>query len=333
VCQQAIQLAEGQVEFVRWGVVDVYSAMSDLYREMNNFEAAEEYLSKARVLGEKSQVPRWRYRWCLAQARLKESQGDLDDALNLLDEAEANYRRGPMPDVRPTATLKARIWIKQNRLSEALGWVKEQNLSSEDELSFLREFDHITLARVLLAQYKKDQENEAIHDAISLLERLSKEAENGNRMGSMIEIRILLALAYEAHNEIPGAIESLEYALSLAEPDGFIRIFVDEGASMAHLLSEAKVRGVMPEFLGKLLDVFGKAENKTPSNQNVIEPLSDREMEILTLIAKGLKNKEVAEKMVISLNTVLYHTKNIYNKLGVNKRTQAILKAQELNLL
>ena len=80
--------------------------MGDLYREVNDFEAAEEYLLQARVLGEKSQVPRWRYRWCLAQARLKESQWDLDDAFNLLAEAEANYRRGPMPDVRPVSTLK-----------------------------------------------------------------------------------------------------------------------------------------------------------------------------------------------------------------------------------
>ena len=108
MCQQALQLAEGKADFVRWGVVDVYSAMGDLHREMNDFESAEEYLSKARTLGEKSQVPRWRYRWCLAQARLKESQGDLDAAFNLLEEADANYRRGPMPDVRPTATLKTR---------------------------------------------------------------------------------------------------------------------------------------------------------------------------------------------------------------------------------
>lgn len=332
-CQQAIQLAEGQPDFVRWGVVDVYSAMGDLYRELNDFDAAEEYLLKARVLGEKSQVPRWRYRWCLAQTRLKESQGDLDAAFNLLDEAEANYRRGPMPDVRPTVSLKARIWIKQNKLNEALAWVKEHGLSPEDELSFLREFDHITLARVLLVQYKKDQQNEFIRDAIRLLERLLKEAETGNRMGSVIELRILQALVYEAQGDISRAIEPFEHALKLAEPEGYIRIFVDEGASMTRLLSEAKARGIIPEYVGKLLDAFGETERKTPTNQPLIEPLSEREREILALIANGLKNKEIAEQMVISLNTVLYHTKNIYNKLGVNRRTQAILKAQELNLL
>lgn len=333
VCQQALQLAEGQADFVLWGIVDVYSAMGDLYRELNDFKATEEYLLKARGLGEKSQVPRWRYRWCLAQARLKESQGDLDAAFNLLEEAEANYRRGPMPDVRPTATLKTRILIKQNKLSEALGWAKGLDLTPSDDLGFLREFDHITIVRVLIAQYKKEQKNECFNDATRLLKRLLGEAETGGRMGSVIEIRILQALLYEAQGDAPPALESLEFALKLAEPEGYIRIFVDEGEAMVRLLSEAKAQGIMPEYVGKLLDAVGETEHKTPTKQTLIEPLSEREREILSLIANGLKNKEIAEQMVISLNTVLYHTKNIYNKLGVNKRTQAILKAQELNLL
>ena len=304
-----------------------------MYRETNDLVASEDQLLKGRELGEKSQVPRWRYRWCLAQARLKESQGDLDTAFNLLDEAEANYRRGPMPNVRPTATMKTRIWIKQNKLSEALAWAKEQGLSPDDDLSFLREFDHITLARVLIAQYQNEQKDEIFHDISNLLDRLLKAAEAGGRIGSVIEIRILQALLYEAQGNIPCAIKSLDYALQLAGPEGYIRIFVDEGAPMARLLAEANARGVKPEYAGKLLDAFGETERKILTHQSLIEPLSEREREILSLIANGLKNKEIAEQMVISLNTVLYHTKNIYNKLGVNKRTQAILKAQELNLL
>ncbi len=333
VCLQALQLAEGQPHFVRWGMADVYSALSDLYRETDDIKAAEDSLLVGREFGEKSSVPRWRYRWCLAHARLKESQGDLDAAFNLLEEAEANYRRGPMPDVRPTASLTTRIWIKQNKLSEALDWVRRQKISPEDELCFLREFDHITLARVLLAQFKNEQKDEALQDALSLLTRLLKEAEAGGRMGSVIEIRILEALAYEAQGDLPCAIEALEHALKLAEPEGYVRIFADEGTSMARLLSEANAQGLMPEYVGKLLTAFGETERKTPPNQPLVEPLSEREREILSLIANGLKNKEIAERMVISLNTVLYHTKNIYNKLGVNKRTQAVLKAQELNLL
>jgi LuxR family maltose regulon positive regulatory protein len=160
-----------------------------------------------------------------------------------------------------------------------------------------------------------------------------KEAENGNRMGSVIEIRILQALLYETQGDISCALEPLEHALRLAEPEGYVRIFADEGAPMVRLLSEAKAQGITPEYVGKLLDAFGETEYKMPMNQPLIEPLSEREQEILSLIANGLKNKEIAEQMVISLNTVLYHTKNIYNKLGVNKRTQAVLKAQELRLL
>jgi LuxR family maltose regulon positive regulatory protein len=152
-------------------------------------------------------------------------------------------------------------------------------------------------------------------------------------MGNVIEIRILMALLHEAQGDIPCALESLEFALRLAEPEGFVRIFVDEGTSMARLLSETNARGIMSKYVGKLLDALGETEHKISMDQLLVDPLSEREQEILALIATGLKNKEIAEQMVISLNTVLYHTKNIYNKLGVNKRTQAVLKAQELNLL
>lgn len=335
ICQQALKLAEGQADYVRWGMADVYSALAELYREMNDLEAAEENLSKGREFGERSQVPRWRYRWCLAQARLKDTQGRLDEALNLLEEAEENYRRGPMPDVRPVPALKARIWVRQGRLAEALDWVKGLGISPEDDLCFLREFDHITLARVLMAQYRQENINEFILSAISLLERLLKEAENGGRLGSVIEIRILQALAYEAQNDISAASESLDQALKLAEPEGYVRIFADEGAPMVRLLTEANSQGILLEYTRKLLDASkaGEAKGDSTASQLLIDPLSERELEILSLIANGLKNKEIAEQMVISLNTVLYHTKNIYNKLGVNKRTQAVLKARELNLL
>lgn len=330
VCQQALQLAEGEPDFVRWGMVDVYSSLSELYREMNDFEAAQYHLATGEEFGKKSQVPRWRYRWCLAQARLQESQGNYDEALNLLDEAEANYRRGPMPDVRPVSTLKTRIAIKQNKLNKAMDWVKEQGISSDDDLFFLREFDHITLARVLLAEYRQNPTDKLFRSTIGLLERLLKMAESGSRMGNVIEIRILQALLYEAQNDIPRALEFLEHTLKHAELEEYIRIFVDEGTPMLHLLSKVNIQ---KPYVNVLLEAFDEIESNPSSDQSLIDPLSDREQEILALIANGLKNKEIAEQMVISLNTVLYHTKNIYNKLGVNKRTQAVLKAQELKLL
>ena len=126
------------------------------------------------------------------------SMGDLDGALDLLDEAERVYVRTPVPEVRPIAAMKARVWVKQGRLTEALDWARERGLSVDDDLSYLREFEHITLARVLIAQYKRDRIDDSIHEAMGLLERLLEAAEEGGRTGSVIEILVLQALAHEA---------------------------------------------------------------------------------------------------------------------------------------
>ncbi len=161
----------------------------------------------------------------------------------------------------------------------------------------------------------------------------------------MIEILLLQALAYEAQGDFQSAFVPLERALRLAEPEGYVRIFVDEGLPMVRLLGETAVSKTMPHYTNKLLTAL-KAEGHTLTNipdpplvdpplvdPPLVDPLSKRELEILILIAAGLKNKEIAEQLVISLNTVLYHIKNIYSKLGVNKRTLAIAKAKEINLI
>ena len=181
-------------------------------------------------------LPQNPYRWCVAMARIREAQGDLDAALDLLHEAERLYMSDLSPNVRPIPALITRIWVAQGRLEEALDWAREQGLSAEDTLSYLREYEHITLVRVLLASYEHDRTDGSIREAIGLLERLRKAAEEGGRMGSAIEILVLQALAHQALGEIPAALMLLQQALTLAEPGGFVRIFVDEGQSMAHLL-------------------------------------------------------------------------------------------------
>ena len=145
--------------------------------------------------------------------------------------------------VRPIEALKTRLWIRQGRLSEALGWVREQNLSPNDDLSFLHEFEHITLARVLIAQYRNEQTDRSVYDAIGLLERLLKSAEEGSRIGSVIEILVLQALAYEAQGNTPSALKSLERALTLAEPEGYVRIFVDEGIPISATIVRNRFSG------------------------------------------------------------------------------------------
>ncbi|MFC2081240.1 helix-turn-helix transcriptional regulator, partial [Bacteroidota bacterium] len=235
---------------------DLYRGISELQYERGDLKAAGEYLQRSKKLSEQITSTDGQYRLYLAQARLEESQGDLDNTFGLLEKAEGLYIRNPLPDLRPVAALKTRVWIKQGKLTEALGWARERDLSVDNDLSYIHEFDHLTLARVHIAQYNRDGEDRTIHEAIGLLERLLKAAEEGERMGSLIDILVLQALAHKAQDDIPPALVSLERALTLAEPEGYVRIFVDEGTPMAQLLSEAAAHGIMPDYTGRLLAAF-----------------------------------------------------------------------------
>ncbi|MFQ5814387.1 MAG: LuxR C-terminal-related transcriptional regulator, partial [Anaerolineae bacterium] len=331
--QQSLQLAAERGEPVLRGTADLHVGMGELHRERDDLEAATQHLLRSKGLGERAALPEHRYRWSVAMARIHEAQGDLDGALDLLDEAERLYMRSAVPNVRPVAALKTRMWVAQGRLAEALVWVREQGLSVEDDLSCLREFEHITLARVLLARHKSDREERSFHGAMGLLERLLKAAEEGGRTGSVIEILVLQALAHEAEGDIPLALVPLERALTLAEPEGYVRIFVDEGPPMAALLREAAKHGIAPNYAIQLLTAFGKAEGRRPVTQLLIEPLSERELEVLRLLETELNGPEIARELMVSLNTMRTHTKNIYSKLGVHNRRAAVRRAGELDLL
>jgi LuxR family maltose regulon positive regulatory protein len=272
-------------------------------------------------------------------ARTRQAQGDLDSALQLLEEAERVYDGNFSPNVRPIATRKVRMWLSQGRLCEALNWVREQGLSVENELSYLREFDHITLAGVLIARYKTDRAEGDLHAALGLLARLLQAAEEGGRNGSMIEILILQSLAYQAQGDQPRALNSLERALTLAEPEGYVRIFVDEGEAMRLLLEKQSHNRDHPlsDYADKLLAAFAQPVAAPKSaiihqKSDMIEPLSERELEVLKLLRSELSGPEIAQQLIVSLNTLRTHTKNIFNKLGVNNRRAAVRRAEELGL-
>jgi len=177
--ERALQLATEQGDPVMRGTADMYVGMSELHRERDDLHAATQHLLRSKEQGEHTGFPQNPYRWRVAMARILEAQGDLDGALDLLHEAERLYVSDFFPNVRPIAALKARMWVAQGRLGEALGWAREQGLSAHDDLGYLREFEHSTLARVLLARYKSDREEHSIHEAIGLLERLLQAAEEG----------------------------------------------------------------------------------------------------------------------------------------------------------
>ncbi|MDQ4083135.1 MAG: LuxR C-terminal-related transcriptional regulator [Actinomycetota bacterium] len=339
IYERALQLAESPGGPTPPGTADLYVGMSELRCEHGDLEAASQYLLRSKELGEYGGISEYRYRWYVAKARIEEARGNLDNALDLLDEAERLYIRSPDPYVRPIAALKARVRVRQGRLAEALGWAHERGLSAHDDLSYLREFEHITLARALIARYDSDRTDRYIHEALGLLERLLGAAQEGGRTGSVIEVLLLQALAHQARGDAPSALAPLERALTLAEPEGYVRIFVDEGAQMARLLSEAAARGITPDYTGRLLAAFDAGEQESrdephqPPAQPLAEPLSQRELEVLQLIAQGLSNREISERLFLALDTVKGHNRRIFGKLSVQRRTEAVAKAKSLNIL
>ena len=302
--EQLLQFVVDQGEPMPPDTADLYRGLGELYRERGDLEAAAQYLLKSKELCEQAELLYRQRRLCVTQARLKQTQGDLDGALDLLNEAERLYVRTPLPDVRPISALKARIWVTQGRLVEALAWARERSLSVDDELSYLREFEHITLARVLIARYKNDPVDGSIHEAMGLLERLLHAAEAGGRVGSIVEILMLQALAHEAQGNIPPALLSLERALTLAEPEGYVRLFVDEGEAM-RLLIEKQSRNrdhPLSGYVDKLLAAFTQPA-ATPKSaiihqkSDMIEPLSERELEVLKLLRSELSGPEIAREL------------------------------------
>jgi LuxR family maltose regulon positive regulatory protein len=321
------------------GAANMHVGMSTLYREYNDLKTATQHLLTSQALGEHAGLPQSPYRWCVAMARIREAQGDLDETHDLLDKAERLYEANFSPNVHPIATRKIRVWVAQGRLGEALAWARERGLSIDNELSYLHEFDAITLARVLIARYKTDRVEGDLHSALALLARLLKAAEERRGKGSVIEILVLQAMAYHAQGDSPAALLSLQHALALAEPEGYVRMFLDEGSSMLQLLREAATREIMPDYTGKLLAAFEVEKRKSadksplPPTQPLIESLSQRELEILHLIAQGLSNREIAERLFLALDTIKGHNRIIFDKLQVQSRTEAVARAHELGLL
>jgi LuxR family transcriptional regulator, maltose regulon positive regulatory protein len=331
--EQALQRAAPQRGGpVLRGTADMYVGMSEIHRERDDLPAATQQLLRSQDLGEHNGLPQNRYRWRVAMARIREAEGDLGGALDLLDEAERLYVGDFFPNVRPVPALRARVRVAQGNWGEALGWAREQGLSVDDDLSYLREFEHITLARVLLARYTAERAERSIHEAARFLERLLRAAEEGQRTGCVIEILVLQALARQARDDIPAALAPLQRALTLAEPEGYVRIFVDEGTPMASLLRAAAKQGIARNYVRRLLAAVNTTEGSTPGGQGLIEPLSERELDVLRLLGTDLGGPEIARELIVSLNTVRTHTKNIYAKLGVNNRRAAVRRAKELDL-
>lgn len=248
----------------------------------------------------------------------------------LLDEAGRVYVKNPVPILQLVEAHRARVYLKQGRLDKAQAWVQARNISTEDAARFLDEYDQLTLARVRLAEG-------AFAGVDDLLGRLLTLAEAQQRTGSVIEILVVQALVHQAQGNRPQALATLRRALSLAEPEGYMRIFVDEGPPMVELLTQMQDAGRrMQAYIRKLLAASGheyKLQPAARSPQPLAEPLSERELEVLRLIAQGLSNRAISARLCLALNTVKGHNQRIFGKLQVQSRTEAIVRARELGLL
>jgi len=237
------------------------------------------------------------------------------------------------------ATQQARLALARGRVAEVVRWVQRMEAALTVEklgrplLVAFRETLHTTLARAYLQQGQAEQ-------AITVLDPLYGPAEAAGSFGRVIEIGLLKALALQAQGKSSEAMASLKHSLTLAEPEGYVRLFLDEGTPAAELLKALqRDPGVPPHvqsYVQKLLEAFGEAtEDDRPwkGAGTLIEPLTQRELKVLQLINEGYSNRQIAEALVIALNTVKRHTSNLYGKLGVNSRTQAVARARQLGLI
>ncbi len=220
--EQSLQLADEAGPEAQSITAHHHLGLALLYHETGKAETLARHWQQAEELGTHTTLVDWPTRWRVAQARLKQDEGDFDAALELLDEAQRVYVKNPVPDLSPIAALKAQVHLKQGRLIKAQDWARERGLSPADEINYLHEFEYITLARILMAEGSAQQ-------ASDLLECLRQTAEAQDRLGSVIEISIVQALAYQAQSNTSGALAALDRALTLAEPEGYVRTFVNEG--------------------------------------------------------------------------------------------------------
>ena len=315
------------------GAGDMHVGMSELLLEWNDLDAAADHLRQSDDLGDNAGLAQNPYRERMAKAQLRVADGDADGALALLADAQRVFVSEYYPLVRPIPAQAGRIHAAQGRLREAEAWVRERGLSVDDDLTYVGEYEHITFARVLLARGTRVHDPRSIQHAVALLERLLVAAETGGRWRSVIEILVLQALAQHERGRSAAGIEPLGRALTLAEPEGYVRLFLGEGAPIAELLAMAIKRGIAPEYVRRLLDAFGCGGRPSVNGQRLAEPLSERELDVLRLLASDLDGPGIADELVVGLSTIRTHTKSIYAKLGVTNRRAAVRRGEELGLL
>jgi LuxR family maltose regulon positive regulatory protein len=308
--------------------------MGDLLCEWNTLAQAREMMDEGVALCvqlSQSDVLTEAY---INQARLCLALGDRDGAWAAIQEAAAVIAATPV-DLWLTGWLderRLRYWLLVGDVDTAVHWANTSGLTIDDELSYHHDLHHINLARVLVAQGRREPAASYLTDAQALLARLLTAAERAGWVHETIKILILQAMAQQAAGKLVEATAVLSRALSLAEPGGYVRLFMDEGEPMRQLLQRAS-----SDYARRLLAVMEGGDGvetavpATPSS--LIDPLSQRELDVLRLLNTHLSSAEIAQELFIAPSTVRSHIKNIYSKLDVHSRAEAVVRAEVLHLL
>jgi LuxR family maltose regulon positive regulatory protein len=297
------------------GACEACVGLARIHYQWNDLETAEQYGQQALELARQLENVDTPAACGVLLARVKLAQGDAAGALTTLAEADRFVQeRGFGHWDGEIAAVRIQIHLHQGNLTAAAQLAENQDLP-------------LSQARVHLAQDEPAA-------ALAVLEPVRRQAEANDLADKRLQALALQALAHQAAGESESAVKTMGEALALAAPGGLLRLFVDEGPSMAALLREAVKAGVAPVFAQQVLEAFGEtAVFSSPTIQPLPDPLSERELDVLKLLTTELTGPEIANELMVSLNTMRTHTKNIYSKLGVNSRRTAVRRAEELNLL
>jgi len=328
-CQCALQLAN---EYARPSggrlpvTGHVYTHLSCVLREWNDLEDAMRLAEEGVDL-----CRQWEWAELLVHggiylAQTRQAVGDTEGALDAIRRAKQDAGTLSTRYVGLVEAQEGLLWLAQGNRAAASRWAQGSGLSANDGVRFEQRLPYFALARVLIAERRLDE-------ASGLLARLLSLMEAAGARGRVIEIAMLQALVLQAQGAKGRALPTLEHALSLAEPEGFVRIFIDEGAPMGDLLRQAAARGIRSDYVGALLRALESDAKAEGAQTTLVEPLSARELEVLRVLATGLSNREIAESLFIAVGTVKQHLKSIYGKLQVHSRTEAAHRARELGLL
>jgi LuxR family maltose regulon positive regulatory protein len=340
--ERALQMAESRSGPVLSTTGDLHVGLADALREHGELDEAAKHLHTARELGDQASLLENRFRWYSVTAALHRSRGDLETAAAMLEQAESRYLPGFFPDTRPIPAALASVRIAQGRLDDAREWAGTHQITRETEPTYLGEYNLLTLARLHIAQYRTDGDPAGIDTAIDLLDRVVEAAHAADRQGSLIEAQLVRCLAHQARGDEDAASADLDQAVTAGVPAGYVRLFLDEGAELEPPLQRLAASDLPgAPFAGELLDTAGRGVPGPDAASGPLvlaasvgsDQLSDRELEVLRLLASDLTGPEIAEHLFVSVNTLRSHTKHIFTKLEVNTRRAAISRATDQGLL